>query len=135
MLENDTQEQHPTWLKANQNGVIGETRAKLFLLDRFWVLERSVDIEGADFIIQRRITSKNLLDRQAPRLGVVQVNFFFGTTKTQHFVHKEYAIVENDNPMGEFFVLCFAGNEECPRSFLLSAIDLQLQTQSWRLTE
>ena len=47
----------PAWLKAMQNGVIGEARTKSFLLDRFWILERSVDIQGADFLIQRRITS------------------------------------------------------------------------------
>ena len=43
------------WLKRMENGTIGETRTKAFLLDRFWVLERSVDIEGADFLIQRKI--------------------------------------------------------------------------------
>jgi hypothetical protein len=62
--END----YPAWLKTMQNGSIGEARARAFLLDRFWVLERSVDIDGADFIIQRRLTEKTLLDREAPRL-------------------------------------------------------------------
>lgn len=123
MPENEENNQHPTWLKSIQNGGIGEARAKAFLLDRFWVLERSVDIEGADFIIQRRLTGKNLLDRQAPRLGVIQVKFF-GTNKTGHFVHREYAIAEDDNPREEFFVLCFMGNEENPSSYLISAKDL-----------
>ena len=67
---------HPAWLKAMQNGSIGEARSKAFLIDRFWLLERSVDIDGADFIIQRRLTKKNLLDKEAPRLGVVQAKFF-----------------------------------------------------------
>src|SRR6478672_6525088 len=31
----------------------GEARALAFLLDRFWVLERSVDVQGADLIVQR----------------------------------------------------------------------------------
>ena len=30
-----------------QNGALGEARTKAFLLDRFWILERSVDIHGA----------------------------------------------------------------------------------------
>ena len=64
------------WLKIMQNGTIGEARAKAFLIDRFWILERSVDIDGADFIIQRRITKSNILDRNPPRFGVVQVKFF-----------------------------------------------------------
>jgi len=116
-------EQHPAWLKAMQNGTIGEARAKAFLLDRFWVLERSVDIDGADFIIQRRLTGKTLLDREAPRLGVVQVKYF-GTPTTQHFVHLEYVVDEKNDPRNEFFLLCFMGNEEAPRSFLILAKDI-----------
>lgn len=93
--------EHPAWLKAMQNGSIGEARTKAFLLDRFWVLERSVDIEGADFIIQRRLTQHNLLDRQAPRLGVVQAKFF-GSTSTAHHIHKEYVLDEKGAPRDEF---------------------------------
>ena len=37
----------PAWLTAAQNGAVGEARTKALLLDRFWVLERSVDVEGA----------------------------------------------------------------------------------------
>lgn len=107
-----------------QNGAIGEARAKAFLLDRFWVLERSVDIDGADFIIQRRLTDKNLLDRDAPRLGVVQVKYF-GTSITQHFVHIDYVVDENNDPRQEFFLLCFSGNEESSRSFFVMAEDIQ----------
>ncbi len=123
MSDNEKTEKHPAWLKAMQNGAIGEARAKAFLLDRFWVLERSVDIDGADFIIQRRLTGKNLLDREAPRLGVVQVKYF-GTPTTQHFVHLEYVVDENNVPRNEFFLLCFLGNEEAPQSFLILAKDI-----------
>lgn len=123
MHDTEKTKQHPAWLKAMQNGAIGEARAKAFLLDRFWVLERSVDIDGADFIIQRRLTGRNLLDREAPRLGVIQVKYF-GTHTTQHFVHLEYVVDENNEPRNEFFLLCFTGNEESPRSFLISAKDI-----------
>jgi hypothetical protein len=41
----------PTWLKLVEHGSIGEARTPAFLLDRFWVLERSVDIDRADFLI------------------------------------------------------------------------------------
>lgn len=126
MSDKEKAKQHPAWLKAMQNGAIGEARAKAFLLDRFWVLERSVDIDGADFIIQRRLTGKNLLDREAPRLGVVQVKYF-GTPTTHHFVHFEYVVDENSDPRDEFFLLCFIGNEEAPRSFLILAKDISEQ--------
>lgn len=123
MADTENANQHPAWLKAMQNGTIGEARAKAFLLDRFWVLERSVDIDGADLIIQRRLTGKNLLAREAPRLGVVQVKYF-GSTKTQHFVHLEYIVDENNDPRNEFFLMCFAGNEESARSFFMLAEDI-----------
>jgi hypothetical protein len=115
---------HPAWLKAMQNGSIGEARTKAFLLDRFWVLERSVDIEGADFIIQRRLTQHNLLDRQAPRLGVVQAKFF-GSTSTTHQIHKEYVVDEEGAPRDEFFLMCHFGDEESSESYLLGAQDIK----------
>lgn len=115
--------QFPPWLKAMQNGTIAEARSKAFLLDRFWVLERSVDIDGADFIIQRRITNKNLLDREAPRLGVVQVKFF-GTTKTTHYIHKQYVVNDKDEVRPEFFLLCHTGDEEDACSYLLTSQDI-----------
>jgi hypothetical protein len=117
-MEGKSDEGHPPWLKAIQNGAIAEARAKAFLLDRFWVLERSADIDGADFIIQCRITGKNLLDRQAPRLGVVQVKFF-GTATTTHYVHKEYVVDENGEPREEFFLLAHTGREDQPRSYII----------------
>jgi hypothetical protein len=51
------------WLKAMENGALGEARARAFLMERFWVLERSVDVEGADYLVQRRLTRANFMDR------------------------------------------------------------------------
>ena len=45
------------WLKAMENGALGEARARAFLMDRFWVLERSGDVQGA-------IISVDLIPRQ-----------------------------------------------------------------------
>lgn len=113
----------PAWLKAIQNGSIGEARTRSFLLDRFWVLERSVDIEGADFIIQRRITSVNLLDKSPPRFGIVQAKFF-ASPKTTHDIHLEYLSEKDGTARKEFFLICHTGSEEDARSFLLTADDL-----------
>lgn len=55
------------WLKSMENGALGEARARAFLMERFWVLERSVDVEGADFLIQRRLTGQNFLDHDPTR--------------------------------------------------------------------
>ncbi len=113
----------PPWLKAMQNGAIGEARAKAFLLNRFWVLERSVDIDGADFIIQRRLSGKNILDSQAPKLGVIQVKFY-GTEATTHYIHKEYVVNEKHEPRIDFFLLCHSGEENDESTFLITSEEI-----------
>lgn len=110
-------EENPTWLKVMQNGTIGEARAKAFLLDRFWILERSVDIDGADFIIQRRITKSNILDRNPPRFGVVQVKFY-DSENTTHYIPEVYILDDNKEPRDEFFLLCFTGEDDSKMFFL-----------------
>lgn len=59
-----------------ENGSVGEARTRSFLIDRFWVLKRSVDTDGADFLIQRRTTTQRFTDKVPPRVGVVQAKFF-----------------------------------------------------------
>jgi len=113
----------PTWLKIMQNGAIGEARAKAFLIDRFWILERSVDIDGADFIIQRKVTRQNLLDRNPPRLGVVQVKFF-ESSKTTQYIPKIYIVDSEGKSRDEFFVLCHTGNEDNLKTFFLTAKEI-----------
>jgi len=114
------EEKFPTWLKAMQNGALGEARAKAFLMDRFWILERSVDIDGADLIIQRRLTNQNLLDKNPPKLGFVQVKFF-ESEKTTQYIHEAYIIDEDSNLRDEFFLLCHTGFEENAQIFFLTA--------------
>jgi hypothetical protein len=110
----------PAWLVRMENGSIGEARTRAFLLDRFWILERSVDVEGADLIIQRRLTTQNLLDTEPPRLGVVQVKFF-QDAGTSQYIHREYVVGPDGKPRKEFFVLCHTGTEDAKRMFFLSA--------------
>jgi len=121
-------ELRPAWLVRQENGTIAEARARAFLVDRFWVLERSADVEGADFIIQRRITQSSLLDKTPPRLGFIQVKFFASEATTQ-YVHREYILDADGNPRSEFFVMCHSGSEDSPRSFLLSAHDVHSHFQ------
>ena len=116
-------ESQPTWVKAAQNGAIGEARSKSFLLDRFWILERSIDIHGADFIIQRRLTNKNILDRNAPKLGVVQAKFISNSSTTHH-IHCEYVVDNESIARDEFFLLVHTGNEENPQMYFLTAKEI-----------
>lgn len=112
----------PTPLKIAQNGTIGEARARSFLLNRFWVLERSVDIYGADFLIQRRLTDRTRLDLQ--RMGIVQAKYV-QDGKTGIKIPQHYVDGDRGNPRGEFFLLICTGTEDTERMFLLTAQDIR----------
>jgi hypothetical protein len=111
------------WLKSMQNGSIGEVRTKSFLIDRFWILERSVDIHGADFLIQRRLHERNILDVEPPRFGVVQSKFS-QDQKTYHYINKEWILDEDSESQLEFFLLIHTGEEEQRKMFLLNSCDI-----------
>ena len=74
----------PVWLKIMEHGATGEARTKAFLLDRFWVMERSVDIDGADFLIQLRSLSTRFTDASPPRVGIVQAKYYQDRATTQY---------------------------------------------------
>ncbi|WP_311948448.1 hypothetical protein [Halomonas piscis] len=112
-----------SWLKSMENGGLGEARAKAFLLERFWVLERSVDIQGADYLIQRKITSKNFMDKEPPKLGVVQVKYI-QDGNTYISISKDYVVNDSREAYGEFFLLIFSGQEDEARSFLMTSKDV-----------
>jgi len=114
----------PVWLKRMQNGSIGEARTRALLMDRFWILERSVDVDGADFLIQRRLLRSNLLDRTPERFGVIQVKFF-STEATTHYIKKEYVHNSQDEIRGDFFVIAHTGYEDNPKSYYLLAEDIK----------
>lgn len=111
------------WLKSMENGALGEARARAFLMERFWVLERSVDVEGADYLIQRRLTGHNFLDREPPRLGIIQVKFIQDEA-TSISLPKAYVCDAKGNVYTEFFLLVFSGREDRQKSFLFSAQDI-----------
>lgn len=112
-------ETRPSWVVAAEHGTLAEARTRAFLLERFWVLERSIDLEGADFIIQRRLTTRSLFDRAPLRLGVVQSKYFGnGTT---HYLHREYVLDAYSNPRPEFFLMCHSGPEDNAKAYYLTA--------------
>lgn len=118
-----TEPDKPSWLKRMENGTIGEATAREFLIDRFWILERSVDIHGADLIIQRRLSSQNILDKNPPRFGVIQVKYFQDENTTQ-YIPKEYILDQENKDRKEFFVLAVSGYEDSKKIYLLSARDI-----------
>ncbi|RXZ81926.1 hypothetical protein EBB07_13050 [Paenibacillaceae bacterium] len=116
-------EDKPHWLLRMENGGIAEARTKAFLMDRFWILERSVDIQGADFIIQRRLTSKNILDATPPRFGVIQVKYY-QNTNTSQYLQQEYICDIDGQPRKEFFLVVHTGVGDHSECFLLSSKDI-----------
>lgn len=114
-----TTEKHDGLIR-NENGVIGEARARAFLAERFWILERSVDVDGADMLIQRRLT--RLSDKDPPRLGIVQVKYL-QDEKTTVYISPSY-IGDSEGPFREFFLLVYTGRGDSARAFLLSAKEI-----------
>jgi hypothetical protein len=72
-----------------------------------------------------------LLDREPPRLGVVQVKFY-GGPETAHYVHKEYVLDTEGKPRSEFFLLCHFGEDESQKAYLLTAEEIHM---NFKLTE
>lgn len=114
----------PAWLKIMQNGSVGEARTKAFLLDRFWVLERSVDIDGADFLVQPRGLGSRFTDRSPPKIGVVQAKYF-QDAKTVHHIPQSYVLDEHDSPLDGFFAVLHLGAADDARIYMLSASDMK----------
>lgn len=110
----------PTWLKVMENGTVGEARTRSFLIDRFWVLERSVDTDGADFLIQRRTTTQRFTDKVPPRVGVIQAKYF-QDRRTTHHIPKSYVVDAGGVPLEGFFALLHVGKEDEGEMYLLSA--------------
>lgn len=110
----------PTWLKVMENGTVGEARTRSFLIDRFWVLERNVDTDGADFLIQRRTTTQRFTDKVPPRVGVIQAKYL-QDRRTTHHIPKSYVVDANGAPLEGFFVLLHVGKEDDGQMYLLSA--------------
>jgi len=106
-----------------EHGSLGEARTKAFLLDRFWVLERSVDIDGADFLIQKRALGARFTDLTPPKLGVVQAKFFQDRATTRQ-IPSRYVLDDDSAPLSGFFCVLHIGKEEASEMYLLSASEI-----------
>jgi len=106
-----------------QNGALGEARTKAFLANRFWVLERSVDVQGADFLIQRNVLNQSVLDQHPPRFGIIQAKFV-KSERTELRIPAEYLLRRDSEPVEEFFLIVCTGYGDAERMFLLSAADI-----------
>lgn len=113
----------PSTLKSITNGALGEARVRALLLERFTVLTRSIDTNGADFLIELRDAGR-YSDELGPRLGIVQAKFAQNAS-TSHDIAPTYA-ADNGSPIHEFFVLITVGHEDDVVHHLLSGADVAL---------
>jgi len=113
--------------KQESNGKKGERRTEAILLDKFWVLKRSVDIEGADFLVQIPSDSlEELLDakKKIQVFGIIQAKFFEGNNQVK--ILKKYVENDNGNPRTEFFAFLHTDDEEGENvHYFFTAKDIQ----------
>lgn len=101
-----------------QNGTLGEARVRAFLANRFWVLERSIDVQGADFLIQINSLANSVLDNAPPRFGVVQAKFVQSGSTTIR-IPASYLKRDDGTLSKEFFLIVCTGYDDDDRMYLL----------------
>ncbi|VXB28005.1 conserved hypothetical protein [Pseudomonas sp. 8BK] len=89
--------------KQEENGRSGESLTQSILLSRFWVLKRSADVDGADFLVQKQSDNLDEVRRRAHEiqiLGIVQSKYFERSNQAK--ILKSY-VLEKEQPRKEFF--------------------------------
>ena len=93
--------------KQNFNGNLGELRTKAILSESFFVSERSVDIDGTDFIVE--IPFNNIQEqRKFKEQGFVQAKYFEGHNEVKIAV--EY-VEDIDTLRTNFFAFLHTDDE------------------------
>ncbi|AQR74189.1 hypothetical protein BXU08_11475 [Sphingomonas sp. LM7] len=110
-----------SWITTMENGSLGEARVRAMLLERFWVHTRSVDVDGADFLIELRSEGR-FTDELSPRLGVVQAKFA-QSDSTVHYIPAAY-VTDDGAALKGFFVIVAVGHEDKAKTYLLTAADV-----------
>lgn len=113
--------------KKEGNGVKGESRTQAILVDDFWVLKRSVDVGGADFLVQ--IPAENLdelFDRKnkIQVYGIIQAKYFENNNQVK--ILKKYVEDDAGLPRTEFFALLHSNDKDGEDiHFFFKAIEIQ----------
>lgn len=111
----------------NFNGVKGENITQSILSKRFWYLKRSVDIEGADFLVQLRVDAIDELPSRKSDifvLGIVQSKFFQEGTTLK--IKKEYVQDNEGEPIKQFFLMCHTNDaQENTHTYFFTSDDIK----------
>lgn len=111
--------------KREENGAIGESLTQSILLSRFWVMKRSADVDGADFLVQRRSDTLEALRQRAHEIdimGIIQSKYFENSNRVR--VQRSY-VLQNGIPRKDFFCILHSHDEdEEPIHYFFSAADI-----------
>lgn len=105
-------------IKRMENSSIGELRTRELLIDRYWILERYIDFEGADTLIQRKMSYFGSI--YPTRLGIIQSKFRLDITEGIE-INGKFVLDEDKNIRNEFFLFVHTGFEDKKKTFFLTA--------------
>lgn len=97
-----------TQTRIQQNAVLGASLTESVLLQSFWVLKRSVDIDGADFLVQDREEEAVRVQKRPFTLGLVQAKFFEGNNQVR--IARSY-VEDKDGLRPDFFAFLHTLND------------------------
>jgi hypothetical protein len=118
--------------KQSFNGKQGEDRTRALLGKRFFVLERSVDVEGADFLVQTQHDTIEQLRQEKDKisiLGIIQSKYFENNNEV--LIHRHY-VEDKDGVISEFFAILHTDVLEEEHTYFFDAQDI---LDSWVITE
>jgi len=115
--------------KREENGEKGESRTQSILIDSFWVLKRSVDIEGADFLVQIPADDLDEIWERKKKIevfGVIQAKYFEGHNQVK--ILKKYVESDSNSPRTDFFAFLHSNDEDGEDiHFFFTANDIQTE--------
>ncbi|WP_394531771.1 hypothetical protein C1N83_26640 [Priestia aryabhattai] len=125
-------EEYEDWAKMSDNGYIGEQRTRKILSKEYWLLNRSIDANGADTILQRKSFKQDLLSIDPLRLGFAQSKFTENINRTISIDAKYIVDVDEQNnnklvPLHGFFVFIhfnFSGSDTMEGVLFLTAEEI-----------
>lgn len=119
-----------TQTKIQQNAALGASLTETALLKSFWVLKRSVDINGADFLVQQRENHEDRTLDGPMTFGLVQAKFFEGNNQVK--IARSYVEYEGNVRPDFFAFLHTLDVQKKESSYFFTASQI---LSRWNITE
>ncbi|MCG8455742.1 MAG: DUF6166 domain-containing protein [Holophagales bacterium] len=102
----------PLNTKRQLNGRVGELRTEAILAKHFWILFRSVDVDGADLMIELPAATDSDLRHRRTRVvchGTVQAKYCEWSNPVR--VARDYVVEASGEPRSDFFLFIHSDRE------------------------